>query len=281
MLLQKPLPPPPRKKHQPKKLQPKKLQPKKHQPKKLQPKKLQPKKHQPKKRLPKKLPPKKRLLKKLLLRKKRKTSLNGIVPENDDSLVRLGVITGAHGVRGAVKVKTFTQDPQDLSAYGTLTSEDGTQSFEITRLAQDKAGLRVTFKDIHHRDQAEALKGLVLCVARDALPDLQDEEDFYHADLIGLHAKSPDGAPLGVVEGVHNFGAGDVLEIAGEMIAFTKHTVPEIDLAGQTITVVMPAEVEARPPEQESSGQPKPNRRQRARANRKKARAAREKDDEQ
>lgn len=202
--------------------------------------------------------------------------MTGDTPATEVSLVRLGVITGAHGVRGAVKVKTFTEKPEDLSAYGTLISEDGSQSFEVAGLAPDKTGLRVSFKNIHHRDQAEALKGVVLCVTRDALPELSDDEDFYHADLIGLTAYTPDGEAMGQVDAVHNFGAGDMLDIAGTLIAFTHASVPEIDLAARRLTVVMPTEVEARPIEQQSSGQAKPNRRQRARANRKKGRAARQ-----
>ncbi len=171
---------------------------------------------------------------------------------NQNALIRLGVIIGAHGIRGAVKVKTFTEDPKDLSAYGSLYSEDGGQVFDISNLAPDKAGARVSFKNIHHRDQAEALKGIVLCVPRSALPALEAGDDFYHADLMGLEAFDAKGVLLGAVEGVHNFGAGDVLEIAGEMIAFTKHTVPEIDMAAGRLTVIMPDETEARPPEQEN-----------------------------
>ena len=116
----------------------------------------------------------------------------------------------------------------------------------------------------------------MLCVTRDALPELSDDEDFYHADLIGLTAYTPDGEAMGQVDAVHNFGAGDMLDIAGTLIAFTHASVPEIDLAARRLTVVMPTEVEARPIEQQSSGQAKPNRRQRARANRKKGRAARQ-----
>ena len=171
---------------------------------------------------------------------------------NQNALIRLGVIIGTHGVRGAVKVKTFTENPKDLSAYGSLYSEDGGQVFDISSLAPDKAGARVSFKNIHHRDQAEALKGIVLCVPRSALPDLDEGEGFYHADLIGLEAYDEAGALLGTVEGVHNFGAGDVLEIAGEMLAFTKHTVPEINMDAGRLTVVMPSAIEARPPEQEN-----------------------------
>lgn len=195
--------------------------------------------------------------------------MSGAAPDKTASLIRLGVIIGAHGIRGAVKVKTFTQDPKDLSAYGSLCSEDGGQVFDVSGLSPDKVGARVSFKNIHHRDQAEALKGTVLCVPRGALPTLEEEDGFYHADLLGLAAYDGAGQPLGLVEGVHNFGAGDVLDIAGEMIAFTKETVPEIDLAAGRLTVVMPVEVEARPPEQESpelaEGSSKTKRRRRRR----------------
>ena len=196
--------------------------------------------------------------------------MSGAAPDKTASLIRLGVIIGAHGIRGAVKVKTFTQDPKDLSAYGSLCSEDGGQVFDVSGLSPDKVGARVSFKNIHYRDQAEALKGTVLCVPRLALPALDEEaEGFYHADLLGLTAYDASGQSLGLVEGVHNFGAGDVLDIAGEMIAFTKQTVPEIDLTAGRLTVIMPVEVEARPPEQESpelaEGSSKTKRRRRRR----------------
>lgn len=159
-------------------------------------------------------------------------------------LVCLGAIAGAHGVRGEMRVKTFTQNSLDIAAYGALTNEDETQRFVIIKAAPDKLGARVQIEGIKHRDQATALKGTRLYVNRSALPTLAEEDDFYHADLVGLKALSPEGEGFGEVLGVHNFGAGDLLEVntgtTTEFIPFTKENVPQIDVKAGQLTIITP-----------------------------------------
>ena len=174
-------------------------------------------------------------------------------PQADSSTyVCLGAIAGAHGVRGDLRVKTFTANPLDIGAYGPLTSEDGSRVFEITRVKPDKMGARITVKGVTGREQAAALKGIRLYVARDKLPALV-EDDFYHADLIGLPAFLPDGTAIGTIRAVHDFGSGDLLEIDNEFIPFTRENVPEIKLSGPDgqgrVTVVRPVSIEPSPEE--------------------------------
>ena len=166
----------------------------------------------------------------------------------------LGIIGAAHGVRGAMKVKTFTETPQDIAAYGPLTDETGARVFVITQCKADKAGARISLRGITNREAAQHLTGTALYVARDKLPTLADRDDFYHTDLIGLAVLDSAGLKCGTVAAVHNFGAGDVLEVEGEagqaFYPFTKKVVPHIDLAAGHLTLEPPVENEARPPEQ-------------------------------
>jgi len=155
-----------------------------------------------------------------------------------------------HGVRGEVRVKPFTETPEALRRYGPLLAEDG-RAFRIERLRPDKALAIVKFEGVDDRDRAAALTGLRLSVPREALPEPQDEDEFYHADLIGLAAATPEGETLGRVVAIHDFGAGDILEIRPErgaalLLPFTRAVVPEIDLARGRLTIVMPEETEAR-----------------------------------
>ena len=153
----------------------------------------------------------------------------------------LGVVLGAHGIKGEVKVRTFTAGPERLNAYGPVATEHG-RALEIASLRTAKNNeVIVTFAGIDDRNGAEALKGQRLFVPRAALPEPVAEE-FYHADLVGLDAVDETGAALGRVKAVHNFGAGDVLEIedgAGDarFIAFTVDAVPTVDLANKRIVV--------------------------------------------
>ena len=162
--------------------------------------------------------------------------------------VLIAQIGAAHGVRGEVRLKAFTADPLSVARYGALESEDGRQRFEIEALRPAKDVLVVRLKGVADRNAAEALKNLRLYVAREKLPDPGDDE-FYVADLIGLAAERPDGASLGTVKAVHNFGAGDVLEIelseggATVMLPFTAATVPRIDVVARKIVIEPPAEV--------------------------------------
>jgi 16S rRNA processing protein RimM len=162
--------------------------------------------------------------------------------------ILLATIGAAHGVKGEVRVKSFSADPLALGNYGPLAAEDG-RHLEIERLRPSKGVLIVKFRGIDDRNAAEALNGLSLYVARNALPAAEDDE-FYHADLIGLEAVTPEGEPLGMVVAVHDFGAGDLLDIAPSrgpsiLVPFTKSAVPEIDLAAGRMTVVPPSFAEA------------------------------------
>ena len=157
--------------------------------------------------------------------------------------VLLGVVLSAHGLKGEVKVKTFTGTPDALGAYGPVVTQDGRQ-LHVAHLRPTKADEAVVqFKGVSGRDGAESLKGQRLSVSRSALPE-PEEDEFYLADLIGLSVEDKAGKPLGTVKGVHNFGAGDVLEIDGavEYLPFTEETVPVVDLKNRRIVVVPPGE---------------------------------------
>ncbi len=122
-------------------------------------------------------------------------------------------IGAAHGVRGAVKLWTFTEDPLAVKRYGPLQTKDGARQFEVTSAREAKGHLVATLKGIATREEAERLNGVELYVAREKLPATEQDE-YYHADLIGLAAVNAAGQPLGRVIAIHNFGAGDIIEIA-------------------------------------------------------------------
>lgn len=164
----------------------------------------------------------------------------------------VGVVVGAHGVRGAVRIKSFTADPGAVATYGPVEDDEGGRRFSLRVLSVGKGVVTAAVDGVGDRDAAEALRGTRLYVPRAALPATTDEDEFYHADLIGLAAVAADGGPVGRVSAVHDFGAGDVLEIArssGEaiMLPFTRERVPLVDLAGGRVVVEVPAEIEARP----------------------------------
>ena len=163
--------------------------------------------------------------------------------------ILLAAVMGAHGLKGEVKVKIFTAAPEALRAYGPLHDAAG-KTYAITALRSARPGEAViSFSGVSSREDAEALKGTELFIVREKLPDA-DEEEFYHADLIGLEARDADGRVLGKVSGIHNFGAGDVIEITradGDtvLLAFTRETVPHIEIAKGHILVAVPEEDEA------------------------------------
>jgi 16S rRNA processing protein RimM len=162
--------------------------------------------------------------------------------------ILLAAVMGAQGLKGEMKVKTFTAAPEALRTYGRLHSKDGRQ-FEITAFRLAKPGEAViSFQGVTDRNAAEALKGTELFVKREVLPE-PGEEEFYHADLVGLEGFDSEGRLVGKVAGLHNFGAGDVLELTradgdAVLIAFTKENVPVIDIAGGRITVAVPEDDE-------------------------------------
>lgn len=167
----------------------------------------------------------------------------------DAKRITLAVIGAPHGVRGEVRVKSFTADPMALNSYSSLLAEDG-RTFEIERLRPAKNVVVAKFRGVDDRDAAERLKGLSLGVERSALPTPEADE-FYHADLIGLAAFDPEGREIGRVAAVENFGAGDYIEIARPkgaplLIPFTSAAVPVIDIAAGRVTVRPPAEIEAK-----------------------------------
>lgn len=155
--------------------------------------------------------------------------------------VCVGQILGAHGVRGLVKLASFTVEPKSVTAYGPLTDSEGKRRFDIELLSPQKGHWLARVTGIEDRDAAQALTGVRLYVDRALLPAAEDEE-FYHADLIGLGVEGPDGTRFGKVAAIHNFGAGDMLEIETEtrerpLVPFTKAAVPLVDLAGGRIVI--------------------------------------------
>jgi 16S rRNA processing protein RimM len=183
---------------------------------------------------------------------------------NDDgraatARVCMGVVGAPHGVRGAVRVKSFTEAPEAIADYGALEDETGRRRFTLRVVGTAKGDGMViaAISGIADRNQAEALRGLRLYAPRAALPATGDEE-FYHADLVGLVAELADGTSLGEVIAVHDFGAGDMLEIARPegppvLVPFTRAAVPVVDLTGRRV-VIDPPEGLFDPPHRERAG---------------------------
>jgi len=168
------------------------------------------------------------------------------------SQVCVARIGAAHGVRGAVKLWTFTEDPFAVTRYGPLSTKDGARAFEVAHAREGKGHLVATLKGVTSRNEAERLNGLELYVARDKLP-ATDEDEYYHTDLIGLAAVTTADAPLGKVVAIHNFGAGDIIEIAPPsgatmLLPFTNAVVPTVDIAGGRVVIEVPAEIEGDEP---------------------------------
>jgi len=172
---------------------------------------------------------------------------NGVKATCAEPRVCLGVVGAPHGVRGAVRIKSFTAEPAAIAAYGALEDEGGERRFtlRIVGAAKGDGMVIARLSGIADRDRAEILRGLRLYAPRAALP-ATEEDEFYHADLVGLTAMLEDGTKLGTVSAVHDFGAGDMLEIerdAGQpvMMPFTRAAVPLVDIAGQRLVVDPPA----------------------------------------
>ena len=164
----------------------------------------------------------------------------------------LGVIVGAQGVRGAVRVKSFTGTPEDVGAYGPVEDEAGARRFELRVVGASRGAVIAKLKGIEDRNAAEALKGTRLYVARAALPT-PEEDEFYHADLVGLAAVLADGSPFGRVRAVHEFGAGDSLEIERPeggtiLVPFTKAAVPQVDVNAGHVVIDPPEGLFENPP---------------------------------
>ena len=157
-------------------------------------------------------------------------------------------IGAAHGIKGEVKLRSFTADPAAVADYGPLESEDGTLRFEIEALRPAKDHLVARLSGVRDRAAAARLVNIRLYVARERLPPPAPDE-FYHADLIGLRAESRDGTELATIVGIHDFGAGDLLELrplgasSTVLMPFTALTVPEVDIAGGRIVIDPPQDL--------------------------------------
>jgi 16S rRNA processing protein RimM len=159
--------------------------------------------------------------------------------------VCIGVIAGAHGTAGAVRVKSFTADPEDVGAYGPVSDEAEERSFTLSVIGRAKGIVVARIEGIGDRGAADALKGMLLYVPRAALPETETDE-YYHADLVGLAVELTDGKRLGQVRAMSDFGAGDVMEVEMEngetvILPFNRAAVPEVDLAGGRLVVDPPA----------------------------------------
>jgi 16S rRNA processing protein RimM len=171
------------------------------------------------------------------------------MPDRDGNRILMGRIGAAHGIRGEVRIQSFTEDPLALAGYGELeTNRPGlTVTIEAARPLTNVLIARL--KGVHDRTAAERLNGVELYVDRAKLPEIKDDDDFYLADLVGLAARRADGTELGHVLAVPNYGAGDILEIGGpgletRLIPFTRAAVPEVHVAAGYLVVDPPVEVE-------------------------------------
>lgn len=166
-----------------------------------------------------------------------------------DRPILLGQIVGVHGLKGEVVIRSHTADPADIAAYGPLTDDTGKRKFSVTVVRVTNKGVIARIAGIGDRTAADSLKWTALHATRDRLPT-PDESEFYHADLAGLAVVVAGGQRIGTVASVQNYGAGDLIEIRfedtgrTELLPFTNTHVPEVDIAGGRIVVVMPAEPE-------------------------------------
>nr|WP_096358693.1 ribosome maturation factor RimM [Variibacter gotjawalensis] len=165
------------------------------------------------------------------------------------SRVCVAQIGAAHGIRGEVRLRSFTGEPEAIKRYGALETEDGKRSLEIVSLRPQKDMFVARLKGVDDRNAAEALRNTRLYVSRERFGKTEEDE-FFHADLIGLDVFDRGGTKLGSIAAVENFGAGDLIEIApvsGDptyYLPFTKRAVPEIDIAGKRVVVDPPSEIE-------------------------------------
>lgn len=166
-----------------------------------------------------------------------------------EDMICVGAIAGAFGIGGEVRLKSFCSEPSDIAAYGNLFTEDGSRAFQVTLTRPVAGGLGARIAGVTSKEAADALRGTSLYVPRDRLPKLPDDE-FYHADLIGLSAYDTGGELLGKVTAIYNHGAGDIVEISpmrhksALLLPFTMAIVPNVDLASGRIVVNLPDESE-------------------------------------
>ena len=163
--------------------------------------------------------------------------------------VLLGIVAAPHGVRGLVRIRSFTDDPMAIASYGALSDETGSRRYRVEALSTAKGAVLARIEGVADRNAAEAVRGLKLYVERSALP-ATGEREWYEADLVGLPAVGRDGRDWGKVMAFHDFGAGLMLEVSGGsasrnavMLPFTDEAVPEVDVDGGRIVVDPPAGV--------------------------------------
>jgi 16S rRNA processing protein RimM len=170
----------------------------------------------------------------------------------DRDWVCVAVVAGAHGLRGALRLRCFTERAEDVAAYGPVFDERGERLFELEVIGGTRGGVLARADGIDGRDAAEALRGKELFVPRSALPELAPDE-YYYSDLEGMDALRPDGSRLGVVHRVENFGAGDLIQVRADdgqgiiSLPFTGQTVPTIDLERRRLVVEPPDELDWEP----------------------------------
>ncbi|MBT3395646.1 MAG: ribosome maturation factor RimM [Alphaproteobacteria bacterium] len=176
---------------------------------------------------------------------------------DDEHRVCLGVVISAHGIKGEVNVRSYSDAPEHMSDYGAFTDEKG-NALEVSGVRIGPKGPVMRIAGVGDRNAAEALKGTKLYVDRDQLPDL-DEDEFYHDDLVGL-AVEVQGEIIGTVSAVHNFGAGDIIEIArtgqkSVMLPFTREIVPHVDIPGGVLGAEPPPGYFDEPKEEDETHQ--------------------------
>jgi 16S rRNA processing protein RimM len=164
---------------------------------------------------------------------------------SDNGLIVVGKITAPHGVRGEVRVMSYTAHPKDITRYSALYSANGKQMYRIKQRGEVRGQLVVTLEGCSSRTHAETLRNIMLYAKRDEFPALEEEDDYYLSDVIGLEVRSVTGEMVGRVQDAHNFGAGDILEIlplqgAAFMVQFTKENFPEIALSQGFVTFCAP-----------------------------------------
>lgn len=169
---------------------------------------------------------------------------------DQNAKVCVGMITTVHGVRGNVKVKSFTQNAEDFVSFGELQDALGKRSFKMKIVGESKDQFLVSIDGIKDRTEAEALRGTKLFIDRDLLPETEENE-FYYTDLIGLDVKTSEGNVLGKVKAVFNFGAGDMLEIENMMdfIPFSNACVPEVNMKEGFLIIKLPETVSVEQPQ--------------------------------
>lgn len=166
------------------------------------------------------------------------------------SLIQLGAIAGAHGIHGTAKIRTFTEIPEDITTYGPLKDASGKRTFTLTLTGSSKDGVLATIEGVRTREEVEKLRGTGLFIERDALPQTQVGV-YYSADLIGLKIITSDDTIYGCVTALHNFGAGDVVEIRlvdgkTEYLSFTHSIFPHVNIAEGILTIMPPDIMEAK-----------------------------------